>query len=212
MSTQYGQVILQGILLGWSVAWSPGPINLEMLRRGVKHGFFPAFIVGFGATNGDFLWALVANFGAGLVAVNPSVQWAMAVTSSALLVVIAGFMVRGCNEKRRSGWHEENTAVRFSRRQGYLLGFTMSLTSPWNVAFWFAVAGQSASLGLGLAGNLVCAAAVLTGAGIWVLLFTLAASFGGKLIPQAWHRHAELVSAVLMVGFAVRPWINLQAG
>ena len=37
---------LYGALLGWSVAWPPGPINAEIVRRGLSRGFWPAYGVG----------------------------------------------------------------------------------------------------------------------------------------------------------------------
>jgi len=57
----------KGLLLGWSVAWPPGPINSEMIRRGLSRGFWPAYAVGLGACSGDFLWALAVTLGAGVV-------------------------------------------------------------------------------------------------------------------------------------------------
>jgi len=28
-------VLVNGFVLGWSVAWPPGPVNAEMIRRGL---------------------------------------------------------------------------------------------------------------------------------------------------------------------------------
>ena len=47
-----------GLLLGWSVAWPPGPINAEMIRRGLAGRHGAALALGLGACSGDFLWAL----------------------------------------------------------------------------------------------------------------------------------------------------------
>ena len=57
--------LASGLLLGWSVAWPPGPINAEMIRRALARGFWPAYSVGLGACSGDFLWALGVALGAG---------------------------------------------------------------------------------------------------------------------------------------------------
>jgi threonine/homoserine/homoserine lactone efflux protein len=48
-------LIGKGFLLGWSVAWPPGPINSEMIRRGLSRGFCTAYAVGLGACSADFL-------------------------------------------------------------------------------------------------------------------------------------------------------------
>ena len=67
MSSGLVPVVGAGLLLGWSVAWPPGPINAEMIRRGLTRGFWPAYSVGLGACTGDFLWALAVALGAGIV-------------------------------------------------------------------------------------------------------------------------------------------------
>ncbi|MBA2623195.1 MAG: hypothetical protein H0U88_06180, partial [Chthoniobacterales bacterium] len=64
--------LVNGLILGWSVAWPPGPVNAEMIRRGLLPqaeggGFWAAWRVGLGACTGDFLWALSVSAGAGAV-------------------------------------------------------------------------------------------------------------------------------------------------
>ena len=70
MSAVAGATIVNGLILGWSVAWPPGPINAEMIRRAlISHkqggGFWAAWQIGLGACSGDFLWALGVAAGAG---------------------------------------------------------------------------------------------------------------------------------------------------
>jgi len=54
--------LANGYILGWSVAWPPGPINAEMIRRGLLPkdrggGFWSAWPIGLGACTADFIWA-----------------------------------------------------------------------------------------------------------------------------------------------------------
>ena len=54
--------LANGYILGWSVAWPPGPINAQMIRRGLLPkdrggGFWFAWPIGLGACTGDFIWA-----------------------------------------------------------------------------------------------------------------------------------------------------------
>jgi hypothetical protein len=49
-----GATIANGLILGWSVAWPPGPINAEMIRRALLPGaqgggFWAAWQLGLGA-------------------------------------------------------------------------------------------------------------------------------------------------------------------
>jgi threonine/homoserine/homoserine lactone efflux protein len=67
----FTNTILTGLLLGWSVAWPPGPVNAEIMRRSASlrpgiGGFWYAYKVALGAGCGDFAWALGVAMGAGL--------------------------------------------------------------------------------------------------------------------------------------------------
>ena len=87
--------ITAGLLLGWSVAWPPGPVNAEMIRRGLTRGFWPAAAVGFGACTADFLWALAVAGGAGAIAGLPGVRPALAGMSLVLLLFLAWTFLAG---------------------------------------------------------------------------------------------------------------------
>lgn len=203
----FGSLALYGFVLGWSVAWPPGPINAEMVRRGLAHGFRRAIGVGLGACSGDALWAVAVALGAGLL-VGPEARFVMALASAALLLLLAAVFLKGAWR----GWRERSEAAlergpgRFqSVRGSYLLGVSMALTSPWNVAFWFAVIGHSANLRPGLAGAFVVAGSVILGAALWCLVLCTVTSrlrltFGGPI----WQTVAQGLTGLLMLGFAVR--------
>jgi threonine/homoserine/homoserine lactone efflux protein len=109
-----------GFLLGWSVAWPPGPINAEMIRRGFAAGFRPAAAVGLGACAGDALWAILVMTGIGLL-----------IGSALLLLVLAGLFLSAAWRAWRT---RESVSAPLSQivatRRGYFLGFGMALTSP----------------------------------------------------------------------------------
>src|SRR5437899_1543313 len=84
----------KGFLLGWSVAWPPGPINAQMLRRALSDGFWPAFLIGAGASCGDFCWALAVIAGAGAFLNVPGMRTALGFLSLALLIALAALFFR----------------------------------------------------------------------------------------------------------------------
>ena len=86
MSGLSGATIVNGLVLGWSVAWPPGPINAEMIRRALLPraqggGFWPAWQLGLGACTGDFIWALGVAAGAGALLASPRLHLALGVIS-----------------------------------------------------------------------------------------------------------------------------------
>ena len=89
-------LIATGFLpLGWSVAWPPGPINAEMIRRGLVRGFFPAWLVGLGACTGDAAWAFAVALGVGALTRFPGVTLVMGAVSVLLLLALAWVFLRG---------------------------------------------------------------------------------------------------------------------
>src|SRR3989442_10687038 len=85
-------MLLSGFVLGWSVAWPPGPVNAEMIRRGLLPreqggGFWATWRVGLGACTGDFLWALSVAAGAGALLNKPNARVVLGIISLALLLL-----------------------------------------------------------------------------------------------------------------------------
>lgn len=212
------RLLLKGFLLGWSVAWPPGPINAEMLRRALTRGFWQAYSISLGACTGDFLWALGVALGAGAVADIPGVRAGLGVVSTGLLLALAWVYLRGAWASYRalkSGAPKPPERALDSARRGYALGLMMALTSPWNIAFWLAVVGQGAlaegAVGQGALGerfgvgrSIVMALAVVGGAGGWGLTLCAAVRLGARFATPRWDITTRAATGALMLAFAAR--------
>ena len=205
-------LLVKGFLLGWSVAWPPGPINAEMLRRGLTRGFWSAWSVGLGACVGDFLWALAVALGAGALLVGvPALRPVLGVVSVTLLLFLAWTFGRGAWrdwQRRGTSTPAAGPVGRFdSSRGGLLLGFVTALTSPWNLAFWLAVMGaQAGGERPGIRASLLLAVGVVTGAATWGTLFcgTLRLGAAQRFGSPGWMSLTQGTTAALMLGFAAR--------
>ena len=201
-------LIGKGLLLGWSIAWPPGPINSEMIRRGLSRGFWPAYAVGLGACSGDFLWALGVALGAGALANVRTVQLALAAVSFVLLLVLTVTFLRnalhGWRLARAGGEVTRPPALLDSSRGGYLLGIGMALSSPWNIAFWLAVVGQQAGASQTIGSSLILASAVVIGAATWGFFLCSAVRLGARFASPMWEIVTNAATAMLMLYFAVR--------
>jgi threonine/homoserine/homoserine lactone efflux protein len=196
-----------GLLLGWSVAWPPGPINAEMIRRGLTRGFWPAYAVGLGACSGDFLWALGVALGAGAVADLPGVRPALAAISLALLLFLAWTFLSGAWQswrRQRAGEIAEPPRPLDSTHGGFVLGLTMALSSPWNIAFWLAVIGQQAGGAASFGRSLLLATAVVAAAATWGLVLCSAVRLGARFATPAWEIGTRAATGLLMLYFAIR--------
>jgi putative LysE/RhtB family amino acid efflux pump len=207
---------LYGFALGWSVAWPPGPINAEIVRRGLGRGFWAACGVGLGAASGDAVWAVAVALGAGMLFDFAALRLALSVLSTALLLLLAGLFLRGAAQgliRWRSGACATTPGRFEGGAAGYLLGVGLALSSPWNIAFWLAVMGAPDTLQSGFAGVLVVAGAVLAGTVTWVLLLCGAVVLLGlRFGSVAWDLAAKSATGLLMLFFAMRGIGRLLGG
>jgi threonine/homoserine/homoserine lactone efflux protein len=204
-------VLLNGFLLGWSVSWPPGPVNAEMIRRGLRPtnqggGFWPAWVVGIGACIGDFTWAFGVSLGAGAVLNSPSTRRVLAVVSLVLLLFL-GFTFA------RSAWrifqtHRTNGDDRSAKgltRGGLVLGFFMAVSSPWNLGFWLAVVGSQSIGAASVKQSVIMAATVVLGALTWTLVLCVAVKLGARVFSRPeWQILTQALTAVVMAWFAIR--------
>ena len=214
----FSPLLLKGFLLGWSVAWPPGPINAQMMQRGLERGFWPAWALGLGACTGDFAWAIAVSLGAGALIGVPGVRTALGVVSVALLLFLAWTFGRGAWKAWRvsraaTDARSAAPARRFdSARGGYLLGLTLALTSPWNITFWLAVIGsQAGGEHLGLAASLTVAVGVIIAAAAYSGMFCSAVRMGARFATPAWNILTQAATALLMLYFAVKTVTGLAA-
>jgi threonine/homoserine/homoserine lactone efflux protein len=209
--------ILNGLVLGWSVAWPPGPINAEMVRRALlpraqSGGFWAAWQLGLGACTGDFIWALAVAAGAGALLSSPGLHTALGVISFGLLLCLAFVFARGAwrvaHEARAAPIESESLSrAQRSTSRGYLLGLILALTSPWNIGFWFAViGGQRSALAQGnFLNSLTLAGAVVSGAIAWTIVLCVTLTLGARIFARpAWQVATQALSALVMLFFAAR--------
>jgi threonine/homoserine/homoserine lactone efflux protein len=206
-----------GFLLGWSVAWPPGPINAEMVRRGLAQGFGPAFALGLGACTGDALWAAIVVLGAGVLLAAPAMHAVLGALSTLLLLLLAGVFLSGAwrafGAARADAPPDAATGRFEGARGGFALGFGMALTSPWNVAFWLAVIGRPDTTQQGLKASLVVAGAVILGAALWCLLLCAAVvALRLRFASALWDVLAKAASGLLMLYFAIDGALRLSGG
>jgi len=117
--------LANGYILGWSVAWPPGPINAEMIRRGLLPkdrggGFWSAWPIGLGACTGDFIWAFGVSVGAGALLNSVEIRRVLAIVSLALLFFLAVRFAIGAWKIYRARRSVEFQAPKSERRGGFL--------------------------------------------------------------------------------------------
>jgi threonine/homoserine/homoserine lactone efflux protein len=217
-------ILLNGLLLGWSVAWPPGPVNAEMIRRMLTPataggGFWAAWSVGLGACTGDFTWALAVTAGAGAFLNQSGVRMTLGIVSFFLLLILAAIFARSAWKAARSLQSPDSQtapgADEFPARRhnrSYLLGLTFALTSPWNIGFWLAVIGGQRTLvqDPSLTNSILLASSVVLGAIAWGIVLCTCLWLGARFFARpGWQIGTQVLSAMVMLWFAGRLALQL---
>jgi threonine/homoserine/homoserine lactone efflux protein len=212
-------ILFNGFVLGWSVAWPPGPVNAEMIRRGLLPreqggGFWETWRVGLGACTGDFVWALAVALGAGALLNQPGVRSVLGIISLTLLVVLAVIFSRAAWKTARGAKNLDAppTAGRTQLKGGYWLGFVFVLSSPWNIGFWLAVVGsqQTVMATPSLWNSLMLASAVVLGALTWTIVLCVAVRLGARIFARPiWQVWTQVLTAAVMLYFAAKLALRL---
>lgn len=204
-------LLVRGILLGLSAAAPIGPVNVEIARRTLRHGFASGFFTGLGAVTVDVFYMVLAGVGVRLLVQKTPFYWALVLAGAAFLIYLGGMSLRAAVRGFRGGaeqqWQEltrENS--RASARNAYLTGLFMTLLNPMTLAFWFiavpAAVGPIASqpqrelpiMGVG----------VFLGTVIWVIFF---AGLLGLAVRRSnnrarWLPLADLIGGAMLIAFA----------
>jgi threonine/homoserine/homoserine lactone efflux protein len=212
-------ILINGFVLGWSVAWPPGPVNAEMIRRGLLPreqggGFWRTWSVGLGACAGDFVWAFAVAAGAGALLNKPGVRIALGIISLTLLLVLAVIFAHAAwqTAKRIKSPNSPELAKQVRAKGGFLLGLVVVLSGPWNIGFWLAVVGSQQSMitAASFLSSLMLALAVVLGALAWTIVLCVAIRFGARIFAcPAWQIWTQALTSAVMLYFAANLALRL---
>jgi threonine/homoserine/homoserine lactone efflux protein len=214
---------------GWLVAAPIGPVNLEIIRRGLHRSLLSGFLVGLGACCVDLAYFCLFSVGLGSILVLPWVHRTAHLLGGAILCWIAGGALA---EARRFGLQarkaipENGSApwknappdppspkmIPFLHRPlgSYLVGIGMTATNPMTIAFWSALALEFANLPLGW--RMAAGASLLGGCMSWVLLLTALLAFARHWVGPRLFMLVTLAGGSVVLYFGLRfLWRGLAA-
>lgn len=130
-------VFLGYTFLGLSLAAPIGPINAAQLDKGIKHGFWHAWILGWGAILADAIYMALVYFG---------VIHFLEMDFMKTFLWLFGFFVltyTGIETVLSAGKIEvHNRATQDSHFSSFLSGFLMSISNPLTILFWLGIYGS----------------------------------------------------------------------
>jgi len=125
------------IILGFTLAAPIGPVNSARLDKGIKNGFWHAWIVGAGSMLADGIFMLMVYLGLVNFLAIPIVQIFLWLFGGFVLIYTGIESMMSINNINLS-YHREKASL----LKSFLIGFFMSITSPLSVLFWLGIYGS----------------------------------------------------------------------
>jgi threonine/homoserine/homoserine lactone efflux protein len=195
-------LLVKGILCGLGAAVPIGPVNVEIARRALRAGFWPAVALGCGAVTIDLVYCIVAAFGVVRLSENRWVYWPVAAVGVGVLSYLGIESLRQARSAGRT--HLLQGLPKPTVRGGYLVGLLMTAGNPMTLAFWFTVLPA-------MVGSIVeqprrdlpimCLGVFLGTVG-WVLGFAGLLSFAGRYRQPWWLIAADEIGGAMLLVLA----------
>lgn len=196
--------VVEGFILGFSIAAAVGPISLLVIRRTLAEGRTIGMVSGLGVATADGLYGAVAAFG--LTAITDVlVAWrqALALVGGAFLLWVAWRTLRSLPAPDPSTAPTGDEARSRGLAGAYLSTLALTLTNPLTIVSFAAL-----FVGLGVTGDDAASAAALTlgvfagSAMWWVVLTSLVARLRSRITARGL-RWVNIVSGLVIGAFAV---------
>ncbi|NCP62378.1 MAG: LysE family transporter [Alphaproteobacteria bacterium] len=121
--------ILKKLVLGMTLAAPIGPVSVEMIKRGLSHGFLAAFSVRLGGALGNSLCLLAAYYGLSFLMSYPSLFNGLGIVG-ALLLIYTGYK----SLKKTSD--DLNFDETTNMTNGLQWGLYLAIANPFAFIFW----------------------------------------------------------------------------
>jgi threonine/homoserine/homoserine lactone efflux protein len=193
---EVGTTWLNGVLLGIAVAAPLGPVNVAVIRTGLRAGFWPAWRVGVGAATVDAIYCMLAYLGLAPVLTRlPGFRPALWLVGGAFLVYL------GLDVLRSDTALEADIATADVAGRPYLTGITITLLNPMTIIAWAAIAAPFFAAGIERVTAVEFIAGISTGVIIWFGGLSALLHGGRRLVGPQLFRLIAAVCGVTLVGF-----------
>jgi threonine/homoserine/homoserine lactone efflux protein len=192
------------VVLGLSLAAPIGPMNLEVIKRGITSGFLQAWYVGLGGLSGDIIILIGIFFGLHQVIELTFVQILMYVIGIFMLGYLGISSIKLAFSKGAHMYSQEELTKQGNN--AYLTGFLIAVANPLSLFFWFGVFGTSLKVLMEANSttiSLVCSFGIIIGLFLWNLNLCFTSHFSKKVMSERLMRGITLLAGICLFGYAV---------
>jgi len=191
-------ILLQGLILGFSIAAPVGPIGVLCIRRSLAEGRATGFLSGLGAATADMLYGSIAAFG--LTALS-----SLLIEQRFWLGLLGGLFLTYLGIRTFLTKPADHAAQAKSAGLlgAYLSTFLLTLSNPMTILSFTAMfAGMQFNLDGPMAAATLIAGVFLGSAAWWLTLSLLVGVFRERFTP-VWMQWVNRLSGGIILGFGI---------
>ena len=178
-----------------------GPVNSARIDKGIKNGFWHAWIVGAGSMIADGCFMLIVYLGLNQFLTIPIIQVFLWLFGAFILLYTGIESILKMDKVDLSLYRSKESLLR-----SFLVGFIMSITSPLSILFWLGIYGsvlaQTAQTE-GTGSLLIYSCMIFLGLTIWDLFMASLTSGFRKFLNLKMLKGISVISGLSLLGFGV---------
>ncbi|AZQ47271.1 LysE family transporter [Bacillus sp. GX] len=130
-------IFLSYVFLGLSLSAPMGPINAAQLEKGIRSGFFHAWILGIGALLADVIYMALIYLGV-IHFLEKDIIKLFLWSFGAFVLIYTGIeSLKNANQINISNTRNDDSIIK-----SFFSGFFMSLSNPLTILFWLGIFGS----------------------------------------------------------------------
>jgi threonine/homoserine/homoserine lactone efflux protein len=193
--------IIQNILLGISLAAPIGPVNIEVIKRGLSNGFFPAFTLSLGAASADTTYLILIYLGLSKFIHIPLVKSIIWIFGGVVLMYLGFLSIKEFCQKINL----KSSAPKLNKNS-YLAGYMITISNPMTIIWWLGVFGSILGTTVNSSLKLVALLSSLTiivGVVVWFFILSVLLHWGKRFINETSLRRVSLIAGLILMGFGL---------
>jgi len=204
--TNAWSILSQGFVIGLGVAAPIGPVNIEIIRRGLRSGFREPFALGMGAVTADGVYLTLVCLGVSRIAEYAAVRLALLALGVVMLETLGALAIRDAfrlKDVPDGGLSTDPASPEVSRAAStlrcYGLGIAMMATNVLAMALW--LGSSSVVISLAAANPLAyvwLAVSVPAGCATWVVFISTVLHFGRRLVNLSVLRAVNVIGGLAL--------------
>lgn len=193
--------ILYYIALGLSLAAPIGPINAAVINRGLRYGFFQAWILALGSIIADVIYILLVYLGVAQLVNTPIIQTFLYLFGGFVLIYtgIEGMLTKTSSFVRSS---KDSPSL----KKSFVTGFLMSFMNPLSIVFWLGIYGSvlaSSIQKFSTSTVVFYTLCILLGVAIWDLTVSVLSSFFRNMVSERFITLVSKASGFVLLLFGI---------